>query len=55
MAYAIGLESDDTLDRYGVTGIPQAFLVDGSGKIIWAGNSGDQSLDAAIKTALAGN
>jgi thiol-disulfide isomerase/thioredoxin len=50
--YAIGLESDDTFDRYGVSGIPQAFLMDESGKILWKGNSGDKSLEGAIRTAL---
>jgi thiol-disulfide isomerase/thioredoxin len=55
MAYTIGLESDDTFDRYGVTGIPQAFLVDESGKIVWEGSSDDKSLDGAIQSALKQN
>jgi hypothetical protein len=52
MDYVIGLESDATFDRYGVSSIPQAFLVDESGKIVWEGESGDKRLDAAIKTVL---
>ena len=52
MIYAIGLESDETFDRYGVSGIPQAFLVDRAGKIAWEGNSGDPALEGAIKSAL---
>jgi thiol-disulfide isomerase/thioredoxin len=52
MNYAIGLESDETFDRYGVSGIPQAFLVDRAGKIVWEGNSGDTALEGSIKSAL---
>jgi thiol-disulfide isomerase/thioredoxin len=52
MHYAVGTESNTTFDRYGITGIPQAFLVDASGKIVWEGNSGDKSLDGAIQGAL---
>jgi len=52
MNYAIGLESDETFDRYGVSGIPQAFLVDRAGKIAWEGNSGDDALEGAIQSAL---
>ncbi|MGH7980568.1 MAG: TlpA family protein disulfide reductase, partial [Limisphaerales bacterium] len=52
IAYAIGLEGDATFDRYGVTAIPQAFLVDKSGKISWEGSSGDAALDGAIQAAL---
>jgi len=50
--YAIGLESDATFDRYGVTGIPQAFLLDKSGKITWEGHSGDAALEGAIQAAV---
>ena len=52
MNYAIGLESDEAFDRYGVSGIPQAFLVDRAGKIFWEGNSGDTALEGNIKSAL---
>lgn len=52
MNYAIGLESDETFDRYSVSGIPQAFLVDRVGKIAWEGNSGDTALEDCIKSAL---
>lgn len=55
MDYAIGLESDATFDQYGVTGIPQAFLVDASGKIVWEGNSGDKALEVAVQAALKNN
>ena len=49
--YPIGLESS-SLDDYGVEGIPQAFLIDASGKIIWQGHSATAELDDAISAAL---
>jgi thiol-disulfide isomerase/thioredoxin len=52
IVYAIGLESGATFDRYGVTGIPQAFLLDKSGKIAWEGNSGDPALEGALQAAV---
>jgi thiol-disulfide isomerase/thioredoxin len=52
MQYAIGVESPDTFDAYGIVSIPQAFLVDASGTINWEGSSGDKSLDEAIQAAL---
>jgi thiol-disulfide isomerase/thioredoxin len=52
IAYAIGLESGATFDRYGVTGIPQAFLLDKSGKITWEGPSDDAALDLALQAAV---
>jgi thiol-disulfide isomerase/thioredoxin len=52
MNYAIGLESGEAFDRYGVSGIPQAFLVDRAGKIVWEGDSGDAALEDTIKSAL---
>jgi thiol-disulfide isomerase/thioredoxin len=55
MVYAIGLEGNDTFDRYGVSGIPRAFLVNETGKIIWEGSSEDKALDAAIASALKGD
>jgi hypothetical protein len=35
-----------------VTGIPQAFLLDKSGKITWEGHSGDAALEGAIQAAV---
>jgi thiol-disulfide isomerase/thioredoxin len=49
--YPIGLESS-SLEDYGVEGIPQAFLIDASGKIIWQGHSAAAELDDAISAAL---
>ena len=52
MGYIIGTESEATFDHYGVTGIPQAFVVDKAGRISWAGHSGDTALEGAIQAAL---
>jgi thiol-disulfide isomerase/thioredoxin len=52
IVYAIGLEGGATFAHYGVTKIPQAFLLDKSGKIIWEGNSGDPALDSVLPVAV---
>ncbi|MDE3066245.1 MAG: TlpA family protein disulfide reductase [Verrucomicrobiota bacterium] len=51
--YPIGLESN-SLDDYGVTGIPQAFVIDQSGKIIWSGDpdAASPEMDKVIAKAL---
>ncbi|MGH7943295.1 MAG: TlpA family protein disulfide reductase, partial [Limisphaerales bacterium] len=50
--FPIGLESG-SLDDYGVTTIPRAFVIDPRGKIIWTGNSGSSELDKVIAKAVA--
>lgn len=49
--YPIGLESG-SLEDYGISSIPHAFLIDQNGKIIWHGNSASSEMDKAISTAL---
>jgi hypothetical protein len=49
--YPIGLEST-SLDDYGITGIPHAFLIDSQGKIVWHGHSGSPEMEKAIETEL---
>jgi thiol-disulfide isomerase/thioredoxin len=49
--YPIGLESS-SLDDYGITGIPDAFVIDQKGKVIWHGNSGESEMDKVIAKAL---
>jgi len=53
MEYVIGTESEATFERYGIIGIPAAFVVDKEGKISWEGHSGEPALEAAIEAALA--
>ncbi len=49
--YPIGLESS-SLDDYGITEIPDAFVIDQNGKIIWHGNSRSSEIDTVIAKAL---
>lgn len=49
--YPIGLESS-SLQDYGVTAIPHAFVIDQNGKIIWSGNSASPEMEKVIKKAL---
>jgi thiol-disulfide isomerase/thioredoxin len=49
--YPIGLESS-SLDDYGITGIPDAFVIDQNGSIIWHGNSASSEMDKIIAKAL---
>jgi len=51
VAYPIGLESE-SLESYGVTGIPWAFVIDVNGKILWEGISSSPDLDEAVTKAL---
>ncbi len=49
--YPIGLESP-SLEDYGVTAIPHAFVVDQKGKIVWQGHTASVEMDEAISAAL---
>ena len=49
--YPIGLESG-SLEAYGVTEIPHAFVVDPKGKVVWHGNSGAPELEEVIAKAM---
>jgi len=49
--YPIGLESS-SLEGYGITEIPHAFVIDQNGKIIWHGNSGASEMNKVIAKAL---
>jgi thiol-disulfide isomerase/thioredoxin len=49
--YPIGLESG-SLEDYGISGIPHAFVIDQAGKIIWHGHSASPEMDKAISVAL---
>jgi thiol-disulfide isomerase/thioredoxin len=49
--YPIGLESG-SLDAYGITGIPHAFVIDQAGKIVWHGHSASPEMEKAIERAL---
>lgn len=51
MSYPIGMESE-TAYAYGVSGIPHAFVIDRSGKLVWHGNPHDSGFDKAIVDAL---
>jgi thiol-disulfide isomerase/thioredoxin len=49
--YPIGLESSSLVD-YGITEIPEAFVIDQNGRIIWHGNSASSELDKVIAKAV---
>ena len=49
--YPIGLESG-SLQTYGIAGIPETFVIDPAGKIIWQGNSALPELDGVIAKAV---
>lgn len=50
--YPIGLESG-SLPDYGVAGIPETFVIDPAGKVLWHGNSALPELDEVIAKAIA--
>lgn len=50
--YPIGLDNS-SLDAYGITTIPRAFVIDQNGKIIWSGIFSSPEMDQAIAKALA--
>ncbi|MES1180403.1 MAG: TlpA disulfide reductase family protein, partial [Verrucomicrobiota bacterium] len=49
--YPIGLESS-SLESYGITGIPHAFVIDQNGKIAWQGDSASSEMDQVITKLL---
>jgi RNA polymerase sigma factor (sigma-70 family) len=49
--YPIGLESD-SLDDYGITGIPQAFIIGRDGKVIWQGHVDSPDMEDIISAEL---
>jgi thiol-disulfide isomerase/thioredoxin len=49
--YPIGLEST-TLEDYGISGIPHAFVVNQAGEIIWHGQPAGPEMEKAISNAL---
>jgi thiol-disulfide isomerase/thioredoxin len=53
MEYLIGLDGGAAGRKYGVAGIPHAFLIDPAGVIVWAGHPASLA-DADVERALAG-
>jgi thiol-disulfide isomerase/thioredoxin len=49
--YPIGLESN-SLDDYGITGIPHAFVIDRTGRIVWSGHSASPEMDKVVAKEL---
>jgi len=49
--YPVGLESS-SLEDYGITEIPHAFVIDQHGKVIWQGNSASPEMQKVIAKAL---
>jgi thiol-disulfide isomerase/thioredoxin len=49
--YPIGLEST-TLEDYGISGIPEAYVIGKDGKVLWHGHSADPQLVKTIEKAL---
>jgi len=49
--YPIGLESE-SLESYGISGIPHAFVIDQQGKIRWHGHTSAPELEQSISDAL---
>jgi len=49
--YPIGLEST-TLEDYGISGIPYAFVVNQAGTIVWHGYSAEPEMENAISSAV---
>lgn len=49
--YTVGTGSD-LADVYGVTAIPQGFLIGKDGKVLWSGHPSDEELEKAIQRAL---
>jgi thiol-disulfide isomerase/thioredoxin len=49
--YPIGLEST-TLEDYGISGIPHAFVLNQAGRIVWHGHPGEPEMEKAISSAL---
>ena len=49
--YPIGLESA-TLEEYGISGIPHAFVVNQAGRIIWHGHPAEPEMETVILSTL---
>jgi len=49
--YPIGLESS-SLEDYGITSIPHAFVIDRAGKVVWHGHSASVEMEEAIVAEL---
>jgi thiol-disulfide isomerase/thioredoxin len=49
--YPIGLESSSVMN-FGIETIPQAFVLDRSGTIVWSGHEATPTMEEAIETAL---
>jgi thiol-disulfide isomerase/thioredoxin len=49
--YPIGLESS-SLEDYGISGIPHAFVIDQKGQIVWHGHTASPEMNEAISAAL---
>jgi thiol-disulfide isomerase/thioredoxin len=49
--YPVGLESG-SLEDYGISSVPHAFVIDQKGKITWHGHSASAEMDKAISAAL---
>jgi thiol-disulfide isomerase/thioredoxin len=49
--YPIGLESS-SLEDYGISGIPHAFVIGRDGQIVWHGHTASPEMDMAISAAL---
>jgi len=51
MKYAVGTGSR-TASAYGITGIPQAFVIGRDSRLVWRGHPQDQAFDAILKALL---
>jgi thiol-disulfide isomerase/thioredoxin len=49
--YPIGLESS-SLEDYGISGIPHAFVLDRTGQVVWHGHPAEDAMEQAIGAAL---
>ncbi|HOZ46035.1 MAG TPA: TlpA disulfide reductase family protein, partial [Candidatus Hydrogenedentes bacterium] len=50
MAYTVALDNEGrTNDAYEILRIPQAFVVDGEGFVVWRGHPNDRGLEKALK------
>lgn len=51
--YPVGLDKEGAvIEAYGVDGIPEAFVLDRQGRLLWAGHPADEGFDRAVKLAL---
>jgi hypothetical protein len=59
MDYVVAVDKDKKtskgyMEAYGIEGIPNAFIVDLEGKVVWQGHPMD-GLDSTLKKVIAGN